>query len=167
MQTILCGKCGKKAEDNDKFCRKCGALLMIDSIVLNVGTPTFENKMEHNILNVIVDDLKPLYPEETFRIEKTCESYTTLFFDEYALCRLEWSAYHTIKILMCGKVMHEKYKDNPLFTFNDYNKPTATFFMSFIKSNDLDIYHDILVEACDNILLNIEKQKKKEEKKKD
>ena len=158
MEKTLCTKCGAEAKETDKWCRQCGANLFFNSISIKSGIHKFENTVEMNILKIIMKDLQPLFPDETFRIEKTCESYTTLFFDEHALCRLEYGSYHTIQIIMPNK-MSEKYVNNPLFTFNNYHKPTQAFFMSYLTDNDLSKYNDILIEACNNILFIIEKNK--------
>lgn len=147
----LCNKCGNEVKENQKFCNKCGASMLLNRTHITAGMPKYRNDTEENICKVISKHIP--YPEEDFKVDKTCYSYTTLFFKERAIVRVAYYEDFYIQILMVDD-MKEKYANNSIFTSHPRFNPKESYFISYFKGNDLTPFLDIIKETCDKLELN-------------
>ena len=142
----ICMKCNNEIKDNINFCNKCGAEMPLNKI--DFEAYSFEyNPVEIKILNIIKKGLEDKHPEYKYSIAKTCESYSTLLFDDLGMIRLE-KLLNAIDIwFRLTDETKEKYKDSKKFHYYDINNQ---FWGICTRDTDLSIFDEFIEDTITN-----------------
>ena len=157
----LCKKCGNEVERDMKFCSKCGYGLMNNTKLISGWYEKIDNPAERRILYILKRELEEKYPNNTFKVDKTCESYTTLFMNDIGIIRLE-------KLLTAIDIwfrLTPETKEKYRFTnkFHWYNE-TDQFWGIYTRETDLSVFDEFIEDAVKNELHCEEITKKRKEK---
>lgn len=162
----ICAKCGNEITKTLNFCNMCGAKMPENLIEFQAYSFEY-NVAEIKILNIIKKELEEKHPEYKYSIAKTCESYSTLFFNDLGMIRLE-------KLLMAIDIWfrltdetRDKYRNTKKFHW--YNEDDE-FWGICTRETDLSIFDEFIEDVVKNYAeierITEENRIKREEKEK-